>query len=76
MADPFELWRLMWSFAISGGLEQLAHVVPGAAVAARPRVAYAIELSTFPTLGRVRSSLRRWCFWNSRSRRGRKFRQS
>ena len=57
MADPFELWRLMWSFAISGGLEQLAQAVPGATVAARPRVAYAIELSTFPTLGRVRMEL-------------------
>ena len=57
MADPFELWRLMWSFAISGGLEQLAQAVPGATAAARPRVAYAIELSTFPTLGRVRMEL-------------------
>ena len=57
MADPFELWRLMWSFAISGGLEQLAQAVPGATVAARPRVAYAIELSTFPTLGHVRMEL-------------------
>ena len=57
MADPFELWRLMWSFAISGGLEQLAQAVPGAGAAARPRVAYAIELSTFPTLGRVRMEL-------------------
>ena len=57
MADPFELWRLMWSFAISGGLEQLARAVPGAIVAARPRVEHAIELSTFPTLGRGRLEL-------------------
>ncbi len=57
MADPFELWRLMWSFAISGGLERLARAVSGATVAARPRVASAIELSTFPTLGRVRMEL-------------------
>ncbi len=57
MADPFELWRLMCSFAISDGLEQLARAVPGATVAARPRLAYAIELSTFPTLGRVRIEL-------------------
>ena len=57
MADPFELWRLMWSIAISSGLEQLAEAVPGAIGAARPRVAYAIELSTFPTLGRVRMEL-------------------
>ena len=57
MADPFELWRLMWSIAISSGLEQLAQAVPGAIGAARPRVADAIELSTFPTLGRVRIEL-------------------
>jgi len=57
MADPFELWRLMWSFAISAGLEQLAQDVRGGTVTARRRVAYAIELSTFPTLGRVRLEL-------------------
>ena len=57
MADPFELWRLMWSIAISSGLEQLAEAVPGAATAARPPVADAIELSAFPTLGRVRIEL-------------------
>jgi poly(3-hydroxyalkanoate) synthetase len=56
MADPFELWRF-WSFAISGGLEQLAQAVSGATAASRPRVAYPIELSTFPTLGRVRIEL-------------------
>ena len=57
MADPFELWRLMWSTAVSSGLEQLAEAVPGGATAARPRVAYPIDLSTFPTLGRVRIEL-------------------
>jgi len=57
MADPFELWRLMWSFAISSGLERLAQTVPGATAGDRPRVADAIELSTLPTLGRVRIEL-------------------
>jgi len=57
MADPFELWRLMWSTAVSSGLEQLAEAVPGAATAARRRAADAIDLSTFPTLGRVRIQL-------------------
>ena len=57
MADPFELWRLMWSTAVSSGLEQLAGAVPGAAAAARRRAADAIDLSTFPTLGRVRIEL-------------------
>ncbi len=57
MADPFELWRSLWSFAISSGLEQLVQSVPGAIGAARPRVADAIEFSTFPTLGRVRIEL-------------------
>jgi len=57
MADPFELWRLMWSSAVSSGLEQLAEAVPGAATAARRRAADAIDLSTLPTLGRVRIEL-------------------
>ena len=57
MADPFEMWRLISSFAISSGLEQLAQAVPGAIGAARPRVADAINLSTLPTLGRVRIEL-------------------
>ena len=57
MADPFELWRLMWSTAVSRGLEQLAEAVPGAAAAARRPIADAIDLSAFPTLGRVRIEL-------------------
>ena len=51
------LWRLISSFAISSGLEQLAQAVPGAIGATRPRVADAINLSTLPTLGRVRIEL-------------------
>ncbi len=57
MADPFELWRLMWSTAVSSGLEQLAEAVPGGATAARQRAADLIDLSAFPTLGRVRIEL-------------------
>ena len=57
MADPFELWRLMWSTAVSSGLEQLAGTVSGGTAAARRRIADTIDLSTFPTLGRVRIEL-------------------
>ena len=57
MDDPFELWRLMWSTAVSSGLEQLAEAVPGGVTAARWRVAYPIELSSFPTLGCIRIEL-------------------
>lgn len=57
MADPFELWRLMWSIAISSGQGRLADAVPGSATDARRRVAEAFDLSTFPTLGRVRLEL-------------------
>ena len=35
MADPFELWRLMWSTAISHGLEQFAEASSGTAALAR-----------------------------------------
>ena len=54
MADAFELWRLMWLTAVSRGLEELADAVPGTGAAARRRQADAIDLSTFPVLGRVR----------------------
>ena len=57
MADLFELWRSMWSTAISRGLEQLVDAVPGTAVANRPLQPNAIDLSPFPTLGRVRIEL-------------------
>ena len=35
MADPFELWRLMWSTAISRGLENLGEAAPNAAALER-----------------------------------------
>ena len=57
MADLFELWRSMWSTAISRGLDQFVDAVPGAAVAKRPLQATAIDWSAFPTLGRVRIEL-------------------
>jgi len=56
-ADPFELWRSMWSIANSTGVEQLADAVPGAAATARPRCADAFEFSTLLTVGRVRIGL-------------------
>ena len=57
MADPFELWRLMWSTAISHGLEQLAEASSGTAALARRCQADAIDLSAFPVFGRVRIEL-------------------
>jgi poly(3-hydroxyalkanoate) synthetase len=57
MADPFELWRLMWSTAISHGLEQFAEAIPGSATLARRRQSDAIDLSAFPVFGRVRIEL-------------------
>jgi hypothetical protein len=57
MADLFALWRSMWSTAISRGLDQLVDAVPGAAAANRPLQGTAIDLSAFPTLGRVRIEL-------------------
>ena len=57
MDDPFELWRLMWSTAVSSGLDQLAEAVPGGATAAGRRIADSIDLSAFPMVGRVRIEL-------------------
>src|SRR5208337_2044657 len=57
MADPFELWRLTWSTAISHGLEQFAEAIPGSAALARRRQSDAIDLSAFPECGRVRIEL-------------------
>jgi poly(3-hydroxyalkanoate) synthetase len=57
MADLFELWRLMWSTAISRGLEQLAEAVPGIAGANPRPQPDAIGLSAFPTFGRIRIEL-------------------
>jgi poly(3-hydroxyalkanoate) synthetase len=57
MADLFELWRSMWSTAISRGLEQFVDSIPGTAAADRLLHASAIDLSAFPTLGRVRIEL-------------------
>ena len=57
MADPFELWRLMWSSAISRGLESLADTVPSAAALDRGRHAGSIDLSCLATLKRIRLEL-------------------
>jgi hypothetical protein len=57
MADLLELWRSIWSTAISRGLDQLVDAVPGAAVANRSLQPTAIDLSAFPTLGLVRIEL-------------------
>jgi len=55
MADPFELWRLMWTTAVAHGLERFADSFPsGAAQDRRPSP---IDLSSFPVFGRVRVEL-------------------
>ena len=57
MADPFELWRLAWSAAMSRGLEQFVESIPGTPALARPSRTDAVDLSIFPVLGRVRIEL-------------------
>jgi poly(3-hydroxyalkanoate) synthetase len=57
MADLFELWRLMCVTALSRGLEQLTEAVPGVTAARPPSQPDVIDLSAFPTLGRVRIEL-------------------
>jgi poly(3-hydroxyalkanoate) synthetase len=52
MADPFELWRLMWSSAITRGLESFADTVPSDAAVDRGRHA-----ASLATLKRVRIDL-------------------
>ncbi len=57
MADPFELWRLMWSTAISRGLENLGEAAPNAAALEREHQASAVDLSSLATLGQIRIEL-------------------
>jgi poly(3-hydroxyalkanoate) synthetase len=57
MADPFELWRLMWSTAISRGLESFAEAAPNAAALEGGHRADTIDLSCLTTLGRIRIEL-------------------
>jgi poly(3-hydroxyalkanoate) synthetase len=57
MADPFELWRLMWSSAISRGLESLPDTVPSDAGLDRGHHAGSIDLSSLATLKRIRIEL-------------------
>jgi poly(3-hydroxyalkanoate) synthetase len=56
MNDPFELWRLLWSTAMSRGLEHLAEAFPTAALSGRGQ-ANSIDLTAFPTFDRVRIEL-------------------
>jgi poly(3-hydroxyalkanoate) synthetase len=57
MADPFELWRLIWSTAISRGVESLAEAVPSAAAIERGHHVDAVDLSSLTTFGRIRIAL-------------------
>jgi poly(3-hydroxyalkanoate) synthetase len=54
--DPFELWRLAWSTAISRGLERVAEAFPIAAPGGRRRTD-SFDLTAFPTFERVRIEL-------------------
>ena len=56
MNDPFELWRLLWSTAMSRGLEHLAGAFPTAALSDRGR-ANSTDLSAFATFDSVRIEL-------------------
>jgi poly(3-hydroxyalkanoate) synthetase len=56
MNDPFELWRLLWSTAMSRGLEHIAEAFSTAALSDRGQ-ASSLNLSTFPTFDRVRIEL-------------------
>ncbi len=67
MSDPFELWRLAWSTAVSRGLEQLGAAVPFAALEPLRRDD-AIDLSAFSTLGHVRIELSTMLLLGQRSR--------
>ena len=51
MADPFELWRLAWTNAVS----RFADFIPGAAISGRE--AAPPDLSTLPVFGRVQLEL-------------------
>ncbi|HKN29440.1 MAG TPA: alpha/beta fold hydrolase [Roseiarcus sp.] len=51
MADPFELWRL----ALTNAVSRFADLIPGASV--RGREAAPLDLATFPVFGRVRLEL-------------------
>ena len=57
MADPFELWRLTWSTAISRGLESLAEPAPSAAAVELGHQADTVDLSFLATLGQIRIEL-------------------
>ena len=57
MADPFELWRLTWSTAISRGLESLAEAAPSAAAVELGHQADTVDLSFLTTLGQIRIEL-------------------
>ncbi len=57
MPDPFELWRVMWSTAISRGLESLAEAAPNAAALERGHQADAVDTSSLATLGQIRIEL-------------------
>ena len=57
MADPFELWRILWSSAISRGLESLSEAIPREVALDQDRRAGAIDLSSLTALGRIRVEL-------------------
>jgi poly(3-hydroxyalkanoate) synthetase len=57
MSDPFEVWRLAWSTALTSSLELLGDVFAPHAALSAPQESCAIDLSSFPTFRRVRLDL-------------------
>jgi poly(3-hydroxyalkanoate) synthetase len=56
MADPFELWRMVWSSAVAQGVERFVDSFVPSTALAHPRPAE-LDLSAFATVGRVRIEL-------------------
>jgi poly(3-hydroxybutyrate) depolymerase len=56
MADPFELWRMVWSSAVAQGVERFVDSFVPSTALAHPRPAE-LDRSAFATVGRVRIEL-------------------
>jgi len=57
MTDPLNLWRLTWSTAMAGALDQFAGSLPRPDAVVPPEPADAFDLTGFPVFGRVRLDL-------------------
>lgn len=57
MTDPLNLWRLTWSTAMAGALDQIAGSIPRPDAVIPPEPADTFDLTGFPVFGRVRLDL-------------------